>query len=65
MDLAAVSVGSKSMTWRVSGNFIRLLIGLVLCAASSHSLAKCNFENEIDHPLQQPFFLKRVISDLR
>ena len=58
MDLAAVSVGSKSMTWRVSGNFIRLLIGLAICAASSHSLAKCNFENEIDAPTSTTFLLK-------
>ena len=58
MDLAAVSVGSKSMTWRVSGSFIRLFIGLVLCAASAHSLAKCNFENEIDAPTTTAFLLK-------
>ena len=47
-DLAAVPVGSKSMTWCVSRNFIRLFIGLFLCAASAHSLAKCYLEDSAD-----------------
>ena len=36
------------MTWCVSRNFIRLFIGLFLCAASAHSLAKCYLEDSAD-----------------
>ncbi|MFZ8201158.1 diguanylate cyclase [Alteromonas portus] len=36
------------MTWRVSLNFVRLFIGLFLCAASAHSLAKCYLEDSAD-----------------
>ena len=46
------------MTWRVSGNFIRLFIGLFLIAASAHSLANCNLENKFNGPTSTTFPLK-------